>query len=295
MNEAIPKAIALAENNKKTFKISKGTTNGAGASTDGSMEAPPGEGVTRWTDTVKQALAMNNLQATDDSVSRVLKQMDTESSGNEKALQGGYEDINTGTPIPSDVYGGVCPWEKECGDTNIGHGLMQTIVTTFAAHKHPGHENAMNGYDNLLASISYMKDRYNFPNDNGRIGNGEGYATGGITNKKQLAWLSENDHKEIIIPEGASPYAKYLTDEAVKMTYGNDVSITKKTAGTPTPTVVESKEAPKETRTTNVLDNTQVVETLKWGFNMMSETIKNASTTKAGSLPFTSGKMFDRV
>lgn len=73
---------------------------------------------------------------------------------------------------------GICPWcpnsaGDSCGNTNIGHGLMQTIPGTFNGHKHDGHDNIFDGYDNLLAALHYAKNRYG--NNLDGLGEGHGY------------------------------------------------------------------------------------------------------------------------
>ncbi|WP_331448017.1 transglycosylase SLT domain-containing protein [Streptomyces xanthochromogenes] len=124
----------------------------------GSTGAPSGSGVTRWTPQVIQALAANGLSTSPDMVQRILRQIQTESGGNEKAVQGNIGDINNRT-----------------GD--LAKGLMQTISATFNAYKFPGHGDIFNGYDNLLAALNYAKHRYgpglSF------LGQGHGYDSGG--------------------------------------------------------------------------------------------------------------------
>ncbi|NYZ60026.1 phage tail tape measure protein, partial [Lactococcus lactis] len=78
----------------------------------GSQGSPSGTGVQRWAGQVKQALAANGLSTSQDMIDRVLRQIATESSGNEKAVQGNIGDINNIT-----------------GD--LAKGLMQTISSTF--------------------------------------------------------------------------------------------------------------------------------------------------------------------
>ncbi|WP_328313081.1 hypothetical protein OG432_24380 [Streptomyces sp. NBC_00442] len=124
----------------------------------GSAGAPSGSGVTRWTPQVIQALAANGLSTSPDMVARILRQIATESGGNERAVQGNIGDINNRT-----------------GD--LAKGLMQTISATFNAYKFPGHGDIFNGYDNLLAALNYAKHRYgpglSF------LGQGHGYDSGG--------------------------------------------------------------------------------------------------------------------
>ncbi|CAK1233450.1 Phage-related protein [Fructobacillus fructosus] len=141
--------------------------------------APGGSGVERWRDQVKDALKENGMSTESWAVNKILKQISTESSGNEKAVQGGYTDINTKT-----------------GD--LAKGLMQTISATFNRYAFPGHKNIFNGYDNLLAAIAYIKNRYGM-NMSG-IGEGHGYANGGLVSRHQIAQIAEGNKPEMIIP-----------------------------------------------------------------------------------------------
>lgn len=123
-----------------------------------------------------------------------LRQIQSESGGNPKAVQGGYVDINTLT-----------------GD--LAKGLLQTISRTFNAYAFPGHRNIFNGYDNMLAAIHYAKARYG-SRMLSVIGHGHGYANGGHIYSKQLAWLAE-DGDEFVI-NNRKPNADMLLASAIK-------------------------------------------------------------------------------
>ena len=112
-------------------------------------------------------------------VKKVLRQIQTESGGNEKAVQGGYTDVNT---ISGD----------------LAKGLMQTISATFNAYAFPGHHNIFNGYDNLLAALAYAKNRYG--SNLSFLGQGHGYANGGLITQHQIAEIGEGNKPEVIIP-----------------------------------------------------------------------------------------------
>ena len=86
-------------------------------------------------------LAANGLPTSDAYVQAWLRQIQSESGGNPKAVQNGYVDVNTLS-----------------GD--LAKGLLQTISRTFNAHAFPGHKDIFNGYDNILAAIHYAKARY---------------------------------------------------------------------------------------------------------------------------------------
>lgn len=122
---------------------------------DGGSGDPGGAGVQRWKSDVKRALSKLGLSTSASMVSRVLRQINTESGGNPSAM-GGTDGLADGHAM----------------------GLMQVKPGTFRAYHLPGHNNIWNGFDNLLAGLNYAKHRY------GRglsfLGNGHGYANGGI-------------------------------------------------------------------------------------------------------------------
>ena len=145
----------------------------------GSQGSPSGSGVQRWAGQVKQALAANGLSTSQDMIDRVLRQIATESSGNEKAVQGNIGDINNIT-----------------GD--LAKGLMQTISATFNAYKFPGHGDIFNGYDNLLAALNYAKSRYG--SSLSFLGNGHGYENGGVIDAHGFYEIAEGNRPEMVIP-----------------------------------------------------------------------------------------------
>jgi tape measure domain-containing protein len=120
--------------------------------------SPTGSGVNRWAPVVRQALAMNHLPTSGAYISAWLRQIQSESGGNPRAIQGNIGDINNVT-----------------GD--LAKGLVQVIGATFRAYSFPGHKNVFNGLDNLLAGINYAKHTY--PNMLAVIGHGHGYDAGG--------------------------------------------------------------------------------------------------------------------
>ncbi|WP_270340190.1 tape measure protein [Leuconostoc mesenteroides] len=127
------------------------------APTQESSSEPAGDGVGRWTSDVKKALSKLGLSSSSSMVNKVLKQIQTESSGNAKAI-GGNDGLADGNAT----------------------GLMQVKPGTFKAYAVDGHNNIMNGYDNILAGLNYAKHRYG--SDLSFLGQGHGYANGGRTN-----------------------------------------------------------------------------------------------------------------
>lgn len=113
--------------------------------------------VQSWSGDVKKALSKLGLSTSSSMVSKILKQIQTESGGNAKAI-GGNDGLSDGNAT----------------------GLMQVKPGTFKAYAVDGHNNIMNGYDNILAGLNYAKHRYG--SDLSFLGQGHGYANGGRTN-----------------------------------------------------------------------------------------------------------------
>ncbi|WP_432791816.1 tape measure protein [Limosilactobacillus reuteri] len=138
---------------------------------------PGGSGVERWRPYVIKALAMLHLSSS--LVGKVLRQIQTESGGNPKAM-GGTDGLADGHAM----------------------GLMQVKPGTFAANKLPGHGNIWNGFDNLLAGLNYARKRYG--DSLSFLGQGHGYANGGRIDTEQLIHVAEGNRPEMIIPLTAS-------------------------------------------------------------------------------------------
>lgn len=183
LSQAVEPALSIATGGISTM------ANGAmgmikKAFSEGS-ESPSGTGVERWRPVIKKALSMNGVSTSENYVNAWLRQVQSESGGNEKAVQGGYTDVNTLS-----------------GD--LAKGLLQTISATFNANKFPGHGNIFNGYDNALAAIHYALGRYGDPGMLQVIGHGHGYAKGTpYVPEDQLTMIHEG---EMVVPAKYNPY-----------------------------------------------------------------------------------------
>ena len=131
--------------------------------------------VEEWRPYIYDVFAELGFDATEEKVSRILKQIQTESGGNQFIMQG-IIDSNSGKPIT--MGDGRCPWcpsqtGSSCKNTNIGHGLLQFIPTTFYSNMVSGHTNIYSGYDQICACISMLEKRSGSYSD--YIGKGTGW------------------------------------------------------------------------------------------------------------------------
>lgn len=142
---------------------------------------PSGHSVNRWRPYVVRALKANGFAATANQVAAWMKVIRRESNGDPSV-------INT--------------WDPNARMGHPSKGLVQTIQPTFDAYKFRGHNNPLNGYDDLLAGIHYMKAKYGSGSSAFSTVSGPmGYDSGGRVMKKQLAWLAENNPEYVVNPE----------------------------------------------------------------------------------------------
>lgn len=167
---------------KSELKATKGAKN------------PGGSGVERWRPYVKRALEANGLPTSSAYVNAWLRQIQTESNGDPSAM-GGDDGLSDGRAM----------------------GLLQVKPPTFAANKHAGHNNIMNGYDNMLAAMRYAKRRYGSSGMLSVIGHGHGYENGGLITSHQLAEIGEGNKPEMIIPLTNKTRSVQLINKARKL------------------------------------------------------------------------------
>ncbi|MFS1178537.1 tape measure protein [Enterococcus lactis] len=177
-----------------TGKLGSGDIYKAGEG--GGKGSPTGSGVARWTSQLKEALRMNGLPTTASYVNAWLRQIETESGGNDRAVQPGIDPDGDGS--------------------GPAMGLIQAKKGTFLANAFPGHGNIFNGFDSMLAGIRYALKRYG-PDMLAVIGHGHGYADGGEINGPELAWIGEDPAypKEFMI-NPAKPSADDLIIKAIR-------------------------------------------------------------------------------
>lgn len=132
-------------------------SGGVGNSVSGpAVPYTPSKGVQQWQTQVEQGLTRNGLPLT--LAPQVMKQMESESSGNPNAINN---------------------WDSNAKAGHPSQGLMQTIPSTFQQYHLPG--DSMNINDpqaNVDSAIGYAKSRYGptLMNEQGNgMGSGHGY------------------------------------------------------------------------------------------------------------------------
>ena len=164
----------------------------------GGSEKQNGPGVEGWRSALKKALRKNGLPTNATYVNAWLRQIATESGGNEHAI-GGNDGLADGNAT----------------------GLLQTKPGTFNAYAFPGHHNIMKGYDNMLAAINYAKNRYGATGMLSVIGHGHGYELGGLIDRDGMYRIGEGNKPEMVIPLTNVPRAIELMSQAVDFMSSN--------------------------------------------------------------------------
>lgn len=145
------------------------------------LENPGGAGVARWRPYIIRAFKQLGVEPAEWKVAKLLRQIQTESGGNPLAWQG-IHDVNSGG--------------------NEARGLLQFAGSTWAADALPGHTDWRNGYNEILAAINVLE--HGGEGGWGNVGNGHGWANGGLVQKHGIYEVAEGNNPEMIIPLSSS-------------------------------------------------------------------------------------------
>lgn len=142
-----------------------------------------------WTPVIKSAFRVLHLHAEGWQISKLLRQIQTESGGNEGAI-GGTDGLSDGHAT----------------------GLLQFKPGTFAHWADPRYSNIMKGFDQLVAAVRCL----NAGGEGGwgNIGNGHGWANGGHIMQAEYALIGEDGDEYVINPN--KPNALRLANEAMR-------------------------------------------------------------------------------
>ena len=146
------------------------------------LDNPGGAGVERWRPYIIRAFKELGVAPAEWKVAKLLRQIQTESGGDPHAFQHGYVDVNTGG--------------------NEARGLLQFAGSTWRADALPGHTDWRNGYNEILAAIAVLER--GGEGGWGNVGNGHGWANGGLISTHGMYEVGEGNKPEMIIPLTAS-------------------------------------------------------------------------------------------
>lgn len=131
-----------------------------------------------WTPVIRSAAAKLHFHIADWQIKKLLRQIQTESGGNEKISQQ-ISDINSAEGHPA-------------------QGLLQFIPSTFNTWALPGHHNILSGFDQIMAAINALN--HGGEGGWGNIGNGHGWASGVHMTHPDFALIGDNaEHDEYVI------------------------------------------------------------------------------------------------
>ncbi|MGY3766948.1 phage tail tape measure protein [Vagococcus vulneris] len=147
----------------------------------------------QWASLATRALKMEGQFSTA-NLNAMMRQIQTESGGNPRAINNW--DINAINGTPS-------------------KGLLQVIDPTFRAYARPGfNKNVYDPLSNMLASIRYAVSRYGSLTAAYR---GVGYENGGLITREHLAMVGEGNKPEMVIPLTRESRAIELINRAKTM------------------------------------------------------------------------------
>ena len=141
------------------------------------LDNPGGAGVERWRPYIIRAFKELGVAPVEWKVAKLLRQIQTESGGDPGRWQQ-VHDVNSGG--------------------NEARGLLQFAGSTWAADALPGHTDWRNGYNEILAAIHVLEQ--GGEGGWGNVGNGHGWANGGVISAHGFYEVAEQNKPEMIIP-----------------------------------------------------------------------------------------------
>lgn len=141
------------------------------------LDNPGGAGVERWRPYIIRAFKELGVDPAEWKVAKLLRQIQTESGGDPTKWQQ-IHDVNSGG--------------------NEARGLLQFAGSTWAADALPGHTDWRNGYNEILAAIHVLEQ--GGEGGWGNVGNGHGWANGGVISAHGFYEVAEQNKPEMIIP-----------------------------------------------------------------------------------------------
>lgn len=153
---------------------------------------PSGAGVQRWKPYIEKAFKELHVNATEAKINKLLRQIQTESSG-DPTIRQHISDKNSAAGHPA-------------------QGLLQFIPSTFSSWALPGHKDILNGYDQILAAINALE--HGGEGGWGNVGNGHGWANGGWADRPSI-FAEVKGEKELAI-NPARPTSERHILEAIR-------------------------------------------------------------------------------
>lgn len=130
-----------------------------------------------WTSVIKSAARLLHFHIAGWQISKLLRQIQTESGGREVITNN---------------------WDSNAKAGHPSQGLLQFIPSTFNTWAVGKYRDINKGFDQILAAINALN--HGGEGGWGNIGNGHGWATGGEITSQQFGWVGDNaQHHEFVI------------------------------------------------------------------------------------------------
>lgn len=130
-----------------------------------------------WTPVIKSAARLLHFHIDGWQISKLLRQIQTESGGREVITNN---------------------WDSNAKAGHPSQGLLQFIPSTFNTWAVGKYRDINKGFDQILAAINALN--HGGEGGWGNIGNGHGWATGGEITSQQFGWVGDNaQHHEFVI------------------------------------------------------------------------------------------------